>query len=450
MYLKKKAKKFCNSECKDKYYNVPYTCDNCKKDFMTKICMIERVKNGKRKHLYCPDCTNNGNGSSYITKVCEFCKNNFKIQRSLRNQRYCSRKCESEGKKKYELRFCETCDKSFYPKHNEQKFCSNECKFESKKNRISCICHYCGKIIEKKYSDYEKCNFNYCSKDCFHLDVFWSDDEEKILMENYGKISNNQISILLNNKYSGEAIKSKALRLGLGNKEYFWTKEEEQILKDNYSEIPMKELLILLPNRSRFSIIGKAKTFNIFSYHYLTNRYSSDEENFLIKNYLNMSNMELSECLGRSENAISQHLWCLGLKRPDEGRKYDNLAELIRKRLRPWTNKIKKDNNYTCCLTGKKNGVVLHHCRGFNLLLIEAIDDLNFNVKDNIDDYTKEDIKEFVDYMIYLHEYYKEYCCVTAEIHKLFHSIYGYGNNNIQQWNEFVHDYKNNVYKLSA
>lgn len=99
-----------------------------------------------------------------------------------------------------------------------------------------------------------------------------------------------------------------------------------------------------------------------------------------------------------------------------------------------------------CCLTGCQSDIILHHCRGFNLLIVEAIDDLDFQLQDNFDDYTQYDLDNFIDYFLYLQDYYGEYCCVTKNVHKLFHSIYGYGDNTMEQWNEFVIDFKNNKY----
>ena len=31
--------------------------------------------------------------------------------------------------------------------------------------------------------------------------------------------------------------------------------------------------------------------------------------------------------------------------------------------------------------------------------------------------------------------------CLTKEIHKKFHEVYGYGNNTEEQWNDFVKNY---------
>ena len=46
-----------------------------------------------------------------------------------------------------------------------------------------------------------------------------------------------------------------------------------------------------------------------------------------------------------------------------------------------------------------------------------------------------------------IHDKYPLGVCVRKDIHKLFHQIYGAGGNTENQWNKFVEDFKNGVYK---
>ncbi len=66
-----------------------------------------------------------------------------------------------------------------------------------------------------------------------------------------------------------------------------------------------------------------------------------------------------------------------------------------------------KRTNKVCELTGKSDRLVLHHKASVNSNPELACDKNNFVV-------------------------------VTDEIHKSFHKQYGYGNNTLEQWNEFV------------
>lgn len=447
---KTEKQEFCSDDCKYNYFNVYYNCDKCGQQFLTKKTMIDRLNSGRRKHLYCPSCTNDGNGSTDVTNTCVICGKSFKVTKAFSDQKYCSKKCSSIGAIQYDNIECLICGKSFRPKSSTTLFCSNECKFEFYKNRVECFCDYCGKKIDKKLSDYNKNSKNYCSKVCHYLDIAWSEHDKNILRQYYNKIDKEEILKMLDQPYTTKALSSEAGRLGLYDDSRFWTKEEENVLFANYSNIPMNQVLLLLPNRTKSSILGKARQCGILSYHYLTNCYSDDEETFLRNNYLSMTNEELADTLHRTANGIAQHLWILKLKRPKEIHNYDTLANYVRSRITVWKNKVKSDNGWTCSLTGSHSNIVLHHCRSFNLLLLEALDDLDFQIKNDLDDYTQQELDDFVEYFLYLQDYYGEYCCITEDVHKLFHRQYGYGNNTMEQWNEFSIDFKNGKYQNVA
>ena len=210
----------------------------------------------------------------------------------------------------------------------------------------------------------------------------------------------------------------------------------------------MYELLQMLPDRTLSSILGKARSYNLKSLYILSRWYTPEQNKYLKDNYLTMTNKELGEELGKTKEAISQHLAVLGLVRPHEKSKYTDLTDYIRGRLLPWTNKIKRENNYTCCLTGQKDKVILHHTYGFNLLFEEAIDILSFPIYENINDYSQEQLDNLYNQFFELQEEYDSYVCISENVHKQFHSIYGYGDNLPEQWNEFVETYYENVVRF--
>ena len=58
--------------------------------------------------------------------------------------------------------------------------------------------------------------------------------------------------------------------------------------------------------------------------------------------------------------------------------------------------------------------------------------------------YTDEQLSFLVDEFLKLQDKYDACICITEDSHKQFHSIYGYGSNTREQWDEFVELYYNN------
>lgn len=373
--------------------------------------------------------------------TCKMCEQEF--ENNNKNSQFCSKQCyltyrRENGKLKDTI--CPICKKIFRPDHANQIFCSVECRVKSTENKYECVCEFCGKKFLRIKSEVEKNKHHYCSDACRMNAMYWCLDDVEILKKNFGKIKYKDMTNLFSKYRSIDEIKRKAISLGLTSSRQ-WSKEEIQILIDNYPNKPINEVMDMLPDRTKSSILGQARTQNLKSFYYLSRKYTQNEEIYLAENYLTKTNKELAEHLDRNESGIAQHLRALKLYRPNDKSGYNDLAEYIRGRLIPWIRQVKCNNNFTCALTGKKSNIVVHHIRGFNLILNEAIDQINFPIYDNVSDYQDEQLDQIFNIFYSLQESYKDYICVTESVHKQFHSIYGYGNNTEEQWEEFVSIY---------
>lgn len=330
---------------------------------------------------------------------------------------------------------------SFSPKKRQaSKYCSVECRSKASQNKVVCQCEYCGKSFERIKSEYDKRDRHFCSISCKKSGMGWNDIDTNILRQNFGKLPYKEMVNMFSERKTVDMIKRRAAYIGLTTPRD-WSKSEIDILINNYSKKPMKEMMKFLPKRTTSSIMRQARQNNLLSYFYLTHIYTEEEEKYLRDNYKIKSNVELGIALNRSPNGIAQHLLCMDLHRPKELDKYIDLRRYIRARLTPWRDSFRKAQNYTCSVTGSKSNIVVHHIRGFNLILNEALENLQFPVYDNMSDYSENQLDELFNEYMNVQEFYNQYTCINENVHKHFHNLYGYGNNTKKQWDEFIKNY---------
>lgn len=381
-----------------------------------------------------------------MNKTKHICKNcNKEFEDYFNDAKFCSRKCYEEHRqinRKTKNVICPICGNEFIQKYIGQIFCSQKCRIDSTKDRVGCVCEHCGELFERKRSEVDKNKRHYCSKECRMNAMFWSEEDNSILINSYKKMSYKEMSE--NNIFSTyktvDEIKRRAVYVGITSSRD-WSNEEIDILKNNYDKVSRDELMSMLPNRTRPSILSKARTMSLKSKFYLTHKYSNEEIEYLKNNYLFKSDEEMGKVLGRSAQGIAEHLLVLDLHRPTEIDNYKTLKKYVRTRLIPWRDKIRELNDYTCSLTGVKTNIIVHHIRGFNLLFLETIDNLNFPIYDDISSYNQNQLDEFLNEFLEVQESYKSYICINEDVHRAFHKEYGYGNNTEEQWNEFINKY---------
>lgn len=120
------------------------------------------------------------------------------------------------------------------------------------------------------------------------------------------------------------------------------------------------------------------------------------------------------------------------------------LHNYLREKITPWKIDSMKKYNKTCAITGRKSSNnIVHHIIGFSDILFETMDAVGLDLRENVSLYTEEELKSIEDKCLELHYKYGLGVVLCEEVHKEFHSIYGYGNNTPEQFEEF----KNNKLK---
>lgn len=376
---------------------------------------------------------------------CENCGENFSSY--FDNAKFCCKNCMKQYRKKHSKlsnRVCPICGKKFNAHDDKSIHCSKECARKSRMNRCVCVCDYCGVEFSRIKSEVDKNKRHYCSNDCRKLGHYWGNDDLFFLANNYGLITNKELGNLLNHKRSAAEVKRKAIELKL-TKSNKWTDDEANLLKEVYSALPMQAVLQKFPNKTKTSIMSKAHSLRLTTLFYNDRIYSENEDKFIVDNFRKISELEIAKQLNRSYSSVISRVGKLGLAKlyPRET-KYTDIKEYIRKHTKSWRNRIISLNGGKCQLTGSSQNIVLHHIRGFNLLVEELSQLLDLDDSKPINDYTNEELDFIVEQFLILQDSYREYICITEEIHKKFHEIYGYGYNTKEQWQLFV---DNNQYK---
>lgn len=271
---------------------------------------------------------------------------------------------------------------------------------------------------------------------------FWSQHDEDILKKYYNIIPTTEIQAMLEGEYKIRAIQCKARKMGL-TKSQLWTNDEMKIMKEKYPSLGAKDIMEFLPNKTYAAIIGKAVAMGLRCDFFWT----EEEVAFLCDNYLNMSDEELASHLNRKVQSIKDKRWSMGLLYPKMDRKYYDITDYIRHNNENWKKASMKNCNYKCIFTNDTD-FEIHHLYSFNLILKETMQDDRWINKD-IKEYSDIEIKNMLSIFNEYQDKYPLGVCVSKEIHKLFHLIYGNRYNTVEQWNKFEEDYKKGLYKTS-
>lgn len=122
------------------------------------------------------------------------------------------------------------------------------------------------------------------------------------------------------------------------------------------------------------------------------------------------------------------------------------LEEYLRGVIKQWKKDSMRKSKYKCVITGRRFDVI-HHLYGFNKIVDEALIILGFK-SNQINGYSKDELKNIDEVVIFLHKKYGEGVCLSREIHNLFHKKYGYGDNTVEQFEEFKKEYEEGRYDL--
>lgn len=110
----------------------------------------------------------------------------------------------------------------------------------------------------------------------------------------------------------------------------------------------------------------------------------------------------------------------------------------LRWTIKDWKVASFKKYNSTCDITGlKSDSNIIHHLYGFEYIIKETLNMLNLPLHNDINGYTTDELNSIESLCLKLHFKYGLGVCLTNDIHKEFHHLYGYGQNTPTQYCEF-------------
>lgn len=270
---------------------------------------------------------------------------------------------------------------------------------------------------------------------------FWSEHDKNILRKYYYVIPTEEIQKMLDKEYKIRTIQNQAKKLGLTRNTY-WTDEEVNIMNEKYPSLGAMGIMEFLPNKTYHAIIGKAVSMGLRCDIFWT----EDEKQFVIDNWESMSDTEMGKVLKRPPSGIMEQRHKLGLYYDLGYNGYYTIINYLRMNITEWKKKSMAYCNYKCVLSGNPFDDI-HHKYSFNLILKETLNTIDIDDRELIDDYTNEELTKILNTFRSVQDKYPLGVCLSRDVHKLFHKIYGYGDNTIEQWDEFEHNYKNELYK---
>ena len=322
-------------------------------------------------------------------KQCRKCKQ-LKLIKHFRNDKYTkdgkTSRCKYCIDHKYK-NICPICGKEFYGSHKNQTFCSNACKGKSNEKQIKFNCEICGKECSLAQCFYNDSKHHYCSKECKDKghSLFYSGENHPLWNRKEVKCD-----------YCGNTFLRKQNEIGEHN--FCSTKCMGKYRSENY--------------------VGENNP------SWKQGNYYCDfcgKEFTLPQSILNNNNKThfcSKECfsLYRSENIRGESHPSWNPNLTQEERELND-SRTSNREYKLWRKSVFNRDNYTCQISGQIGGELrCHHLNGYNWDTEHRLD-INNGIT------------------------------LSKEIHDLFHSIYGKGNNTKEQFEEFKERYNNGEFK---
>lgn len=225
----------------------------------------------------------------------------------------------------------------------------------------------------------------------------------------------------------------------------FWNQEETQIIRDYYKTKTNQWIKDNhLPHKSLVQIAHKASSMGIaknkeVSYLALRNSHTEEWRNKIseTKKRNGSARGENNPMFGSSRTGSENPNWQGGVS---------ELYAHLRRNLTEWKADSAKNCNYRCVLTNDRFEDI-HHLYSFHTIVEEAMSEVGLPIYEEVGLYTDSELQKITEKCKEVHNRYPLGICLKGNIHKLFHSLYGYSNNTPEQFEEFKNRYQSGEFE---
>lgn len=265
----------------------------------------------------------------------------------------------------------------------------------------------------------------------------WTKEEDNEIIDLYKKgLTIEDILRISHSKRSKRSIQRRLTSLGIASSRREWTKDEIKYLENYYHIFNPNDIARYL-NRSKSSIVSKALGLGLKGTYY----WSKEEENFLANNWMKMTDAQLAKYLHKNIYSISNRRKKMGYIRVDPNEKnYKMLSQYLRANTKWWIQKSKDACGNVCIFSGSNNFDV-HHLYSVSSIIKDVLSELKIEAK-KFDDYSEEELSLILNKYENILNTTPLGVCLRRDIHREFHSIFGYGHNTPEQFKEFKHIYQ--------
>jgi hypothetical protein len=318
---------------------------------------------------------------------------------------------------------------------------------------VEAICDYCGQRVITRYCDYNESVLKHNKYSCVNCK---SKKSIETNIQRYGK-----------RMYNAENISLEKLKTRFKERNYIMLED-----KNKYDYITDKTIIYYKCEKHPNSVLhisyadfkngegckycGREKANQSLrtEYEIVKNDFKNKGLILLTKEYKNNSqkleyicihhpDVIQSTCYTNLKNIQGCRFCCYERNRGENHYAWNggisDIYEYLRKYIEPWKKDSRKKCNSKCAITGKRSNLV-HHLYSFEKIIEELFQSLSIN-RANISDFSNEEISYLIEKCLELHYKYGLGVCLSENIHKLFHKIYGRKHNTPEQFEEFRQRY---------